>query len=1286
MRKQCSLFPLVNGEPSKLYKELSRLIKNRPITNLIYAAYLQQGVAAQMDSIGKKKNSQDQHLAKDVYEFFDVAKMVNEGSDVYKAEQRVGARDSVGNLINYTDAKEALERAQQFNENSSGLVASVLQHGNVFNILIERKDSRTQVRVVKVQEQQKLWQVIEQTFNSVGIDLDALSKEELTREIVNPTKGSDFINYLNSLKSTRNDLIFKKDIAILLLANINDSRVQRLLNKFGTLEETSQKIYDSYRTGGVTSGEKSLIDSTLNSCKAFKGLDLVALKNQLQQESQDFKSFSSKAYSTHIDINEESIHTTLKTLDKKYGIDVNEIHIVGKDIESLSQAAANAAVTIQRQLREIESHKGVTSRGKHLETTLKQLINELKSQRYYVGCLNFLEEANNQINYIQSLLENIPSTGTVMEIAAAQAKVLMEIKSIRDAYYDIVDSLSNMDTIITDESINNYDKQVLKEKAVTIKEFFDKEERKLRELRKSTMLDVSTEILGDTLPNGVAIANIVNMSEADSSIYDHLYTMGRVSNPLIGAMGKIIRDAQDSRDAKMNEISLRIRRADRELKKAGHNSSFIYGPDGYIISDIDWQIYNKDRNAAIRKFKSSGLKGLALKDAMDQWEESHTTDRVVDFTNGRTERIPNDSYRKPFPSLTAAQQKYYDEMMQIKGEMGSLFPSYAQKQYLPPQMRRSFLDAISNAKSAKDVARAIWNKLEELWVIREDDTDFASNGVIDGEDYGIRQGALDNTPLRYIPIFYVRKIKDQRELLKDFSGALQALAGTAINYDAMSQVKDIVEFMGDYIKGQQQHSTRNNVKETDLVEENGIRVFKDLVKWASNNNTSDIIDGFISQHLYGVTLKDQGKWVKFVKNLIGYTSVKGLAVNVKGAISNYLVGEMQLLIEAGAGEFFGLQDYLWAHSKLFGDNTLKVPGKVMDFFTNSKNSYDVLLADIFDPIPGNFEKQSHKRYYGSMFRQMLGEDFTFMGYATGEHLIHYVTMYSILHKEKVLIDGKATSLYDAFEKTDKEGGNSELVLKPNVTTLSGVPVDQSYLDSIRKRIRYVNQSTHGSMNKEDKGLIHQRMLGRAVMNFRQWMVEYYSKRYRAEHYDATLDQWREGYMRTTGKLLIGYLQDFHMFKTKAALHWKDMNDSQKANVRRCLSEQALLGSLIALSFMLGEPEDHKKEFWYRMWIYQVKRARMDVESATPIGALVNAKTMLNSPMASINTVNGLVYPIFGLGDIDDTIKSGPYKGWNKYGRNVLKYTVPFYNHIDQLKRMDEDESIFTVFDSSNAYR
>lgn len=53
-----------------------------------------------------------------------------------------------------------------------------------------------------------------------------------------------------------------------------------------------------------------------------------------------------------------------------------------------------------------------------------------------------------------------------------------------------------------------------------------------------------------------------------------------------------------------------------------------------------------------------------------------------------------------------------------------------------------------------------------------------------------------------------------------------------------------------------------------------------------------------------------------------------------------------------------------------------------------------------------------------------------------------------------------------------------------------------------------------------------------------------------------------------------------------------------------------------------------------------------------------------------------MYPFVGLGDLDETVKSGRYKGWNKYGRNMLRYWLPHYNQIDQLANMDTDEGSF----------
>lgn len=533
----------------------------------------------------------------------------------------------------------------------------------------------------------------------------------------------------------------------------------------------------------------------------------------------------------------------------------------------------------------------------------------------------------------------------------------------------------------------------------------------------------------------------------------------------------------------------------------------------------------------------------------------------------------------------------------------------------------------------------------------------------------------------------MNRLKDQGELLKDFSGALQAFAGTAINYDCMNRIKDTVEFMGDFIKDKHIAATNGGVRQTDTIVTKGVRIFKDLVGFASNTNTLGIVDGFIDKHIYGVKMKDVGKWTKMAQTLLAYTSLRSLAVNVKGAISNYLVGELQMLIESGAGEFYNPIDYAWAHIKVFGDNTISAPGRIIDFMTNNVNSKSVLLAQRFDPLNEIFNETAHERYFSGPLRQMVAKDFSLIGYGMGEHMIHYVTMYAILHNQKVKIDDKDATLYDAFYKGNKVDGNSELLLKNNVTYKDAegnwVPVDDAFLDSIRDKIRYCNQNTHGSMNEEDKGLIHQRMMGRFVMNLRQWMVEHYSRRYRGKHWDASLKEWREGYYNTVGQLFTSWGRALFHFESEYATRWSEMTASQKANVRRAMAEQIVLASLLCLSFGLGEPEDHKKEFWHRMWIYQTKRAIMDVRGSTPYGVPMEMTKMINSPIAATNTVNALMYPFVGLPDLNEQIQSGRYKGWNKYGRNILKYWVPFYNQINQLQNMDEDESVFAVFDQSN---
>lgn len=1290
-RSTCILYPKApNGEPSRMYKDLLERTKDRLLTNWLYAGY-KVSAAAAMDNAGITHNRQGEHGMKDYLAFIDYAKMEKDIATLPLAEKQLGAVDNNGQRVDFVSAEDALKKADDFNDNHTGLKATVVSHGDVFNIIVSEKNSRTHTYEDTVKSSLKAWEVYKQAFNGVGVDLTTVPVE--IQNIVN-AMNTNLASYLKNMRVLSMDNIYKRDALLFFSLSPNTPHVQRAVNAFGSIEKAAQAL-DDFNHGivNLNTGQQTLLMRAIAEAKKYQGIDMNALEAQVKQAT-------GNVINTSI---EQDIKNELHTLNKKYKIDINEIHRTTEDIKTLSDAASEAAVTLQRQIRLLQNDRGNNAEGKRISGVLNNLMKELECKRYCSGVLKFLNEAATQISDIDNMLQNIPQTGTELEKAFGTAKILQQINSLSMQYYALVSALA--DTNLTmDESISQNDIDNIRQSAQRLKDYFDAKDKVLKDFAESTMANIMIDIVGDTDPNGQSMINAIRMAAEDSTLMNYLYSMGTASNPVIAAAGYIVRNAQDSRDAKFNAISLRIRRATDKLYKAGYNSEFMYEDDGHLTSNIDWALYEKAREAKIKSLKGSGLRGFDLKQAIEAWEDQNTEDKVVDKNNGRTERIPDTSYRKlnDFQEGWSQEQiDYYNEMYQLKGEIGSMLPAYAQKQYLPPQVRREFLDAINHAKSYQDILKAVRNKAENFYKVREDDSDYSSNGVIvDGESYLYTEGGFDNTPLRQIPIFYVNKLSDQGELLKNFSTGLQALAGTVINYDAMSEIAQIVEFMGDFVGGQ---FSKDKHAKADVVQTKGIRVVKDLWRKGGNENTKSLMEGFISQHIYGQKINpNENKYLtKIFSNILGYNSFRTLSTNVKGAFANYLMGEFQMMIEAGAGEFYGIKDYAWAHSKLFG--SAGVAGDMMELLTNNMSHKSTLMREMFDPLDENYSDKSHKKYYKSMFRQMLAHDCSFIGYSSGEYLIHYVNMYAILNHQKVLIDGKEASLYDAFEVTDNQDGNAELRLKANVTDTDGNAITNDFIDKIRKRIRYVNQSTHGAMNAEDKGLIHQRMLGRLVMNFRQWMVGHYSRRFRHRHFDANLKEMREGYWYSLWKGLMNddtkdtwksgnkkdaigmFMKDLYTFTFRSQAQWHNLDEMQKYNVQRVRSEMLMYLALLGLGFALGEPDKHKKEVWRRWWIYQTKRMILDTEASMPHPkALSNLITIFQSPIASINFMSSMLYVFYGLtnGDLFEEIKSGDHKGENKYWRNVLKYDLPFYKDWEQMQRLGEDDTIFRVFDAS----
>ena len=106
----------VNGKnkDSKLHKALLEKIANRPVANLVYAMYLQQGVADAMDNKNYQRNTQGQHSASAVLEHFGFQNIVTDIADssIRAIEVSKGVRDSNDRLHNFSDPMDAYNIAK----------------------------------------------------------------------------------------------------------------------------------------------------------------------------------------------------------------------------------------------------------------------------------------------------------------------------------------------------------------------------------------------------------------------------------------------------------------------------------------------------------------------------------------------------------------------------------------------------------------------------------------------------------------------------------------------------------------------------------------------------------------------------------------------------------------------------------------------------------------------------------------------------------------------------------------------------------------------------------------------------------------------------------------------------------------------------------------------------------------------------------------------------------------------------------------------------------------------
>jgi len=310
------------------------------------------------------------------------------------------------------------------------------------------------------------------------------------------------------------------------------------------------------------------------------------------------------------------------------------------------------------------------------------------------------------------------------------------------------------------------------------------------------------------------------------------------------------------------------------------------------------------------------------------------------------------------------------------------------------------------------------------------------------------------------------------------------------------------------------------------------------------------LDDYYASVLYGQKKKDQGSvnvlgaevsLAQSADALKAYTSQIGMGLNLFSAISNVMIGKMQIFYEAIGGEYYNLKDSAIAKKNYYKD----LPMYMAELNSVTKSSLLGLMIDKFDALEEFNSDLKRKNFYKSAAGRVISGANAMFLQTAGEHYLHTRNMLAMLNATRVVNNGKEISLYEAYESvaqksekgnkvgsvlllkegTKTEGGKSlfdkkmyeELNTlrqdrkKGKLTTAGALRMQEladikeftdNYTNALKLRINKVSQALNGAFNDTDKGALHRGALGRLAAQFKQWMPAHYSRRFARPYYDA----------------------------------------------------------------------------------------------------------------------------------------------------------------------------------------
>lgn len=1065
--------------------------------------------------------------------------------------------------------------------------------------------------------------------------------------------------------------------------------INRLINYIssnGLISEILGDEYDTYNTlyrGDTTKLAKEVAGKLLaKHLLRSEPVSQKPYKNLLERVINAVKSFLRT-------MSASQIQKAMYEADREFGVlakDIlsgrmdEEINVNNIDTSSLFYQTNERVQRDKRLLQKI-----IDNESKRLEIYKKRnpngqfeadqilFINKLETELYnnneIEGIYSFATNALETLKQVDNRLRVMLNT-TATNVNQ-KASVLRDVRNYLYSYKNIINDIR--ESLIDEERYtdNRYGERVrvaLDNTSLLIGDLFIK----YNEVAMPLFVDFIKPFMGENIvvPFGkykgkaLKAEELVKVAHEDISFFDRwLDSMADSSDYMLKVMDQAVKKSKEQARLRTIEVMKELQAATIKLEQAGvKNTDWMFERDskgnltGNYISEINQGLFREKVKEMFESLNEKYGRNPVGENAEKYKKERQAWfDTNMEIVNGKKQPKMSIYGNRQYQSLSGAQKKYYNTIMDIKAKLDSYLPDKYTTLTNAVKIRKDLLERVKSSGSVKSGAKQVWESIKDEFIRRTDDTDFGYKAaVMDFEKHQVQT----------LPIYYT-KLKDgenANDLSTDIVSTLTAYAAMANDFDEMNKVIDVLELGRDLLRDRQVTQTQGGKPLIEEFKVMGRKVENTLTKQGDKSRFMQRLNDFFEMQVYGRYMADEGTFGKSnidkgkVANFVNrVTSMNNLALNVLSGISNVITGTVMMRIESFSGEFFNEKNTITA-DRIYGQS---LPAYLAEIGSRVKTNKLALWGELFN-VMQEYEQDVKEVNFDrkTWFSRMFGTSTLFFMNNAGEHWMQTRTSLALADAYKMKSpEGKIVSLWDAMEvvpidKNNKKLG-ARLQLKQGYTKEDGSAFTRDDIIAFSRKSAAINQRMHGIYNKADRNAVQRLAIGRMAIMFRKWIKPSLNRRFKSTTYNFDLQAWTEGYYNTTGRFLLQLARDLRETQFNIGARWNELTNTEKANIKRAITE---VSHFLAIALIIGliEWSDDKDRPWLiKMTEYQARRLYTELGSMVPGKSMISeGLKILKSPAAGINTLESILdlvglinpynYEVFG-GE-DAILQSGRYKG------------------------------------------